>query len=251
MSIILRYILFIILAASLFTGILFADTLRGNDKTFIVQKLFKQENFKYWAKLDGSSFCSKDFNYSDSTPFSKYVGTKVNVIYLTGVDIKSCAEFIPKLADNFHFYGIQVALDLDAKFETKSVLAEDNSLKITDYLNQFKSLNSSSEWISYIVIDNVIQGLTFTERRSFQSELRDIFKKSFIGFRFTNDVSPTPDMKHPLRTSIDWNEFLPRDDDGDFVITTFPVGNFKRTSIISENIIAATDDVDGQFVEIN
>ena len=72
---------------------------------------------------------------------------------------------------------------------------------------------------------------------------------SFVGFRFQNNLRPTPENNHPIRNNVSWNEFVPKEDDGDFIITSFPVTGFKRTQVFTENI--DLQDCDGQVVEVS
>ncbi len=249
---VLRYFIFIIIGLVVIFCVLFSDVYANSERTFLFQKIFKEDNYKYWTKLDGSIFCSEPVD-TDSEykrlQIIRSISFKVDIVYLTGVDLTQCAKYLPSFTETFHYYGLLIALDLEKEFSVKKIFSENfTEIKSEEYVRKFEDYSKASEWVSYIVVDNVIDGMTYSERRSLQVHLRDIFYKSFIGFRFTNTVKPTPEQKHPYRSNVSWNDFLPRDDDGDFVIVNFPVGDFRRTFIYSEEI-TITSNIDGQFLE--
>lgn len=214
----------------------------------IIRPAIDAKSYKKWAKIDGTLFC-KDFIDNDQSPYQKLqkiVDSKVDIVYLTGVDVLSCKQYIQEISSIFHKYGLSLAMNIDSNPDIKAIKGDDLSgLNLDYYTSKLKDTNGITRFVSYLVFDDALSYFTYSERRQIQSHLRDIYTRSFIGFRFIKSVTPTLDNKNPNR-NIDWNEFLPKDDDGDFVITSIPVSGFKRTSVFTEDIML--QDRDGEVV---
>lgn len=232
---------------SLFT-LVFINSDFPTSKRSVIRPAIDTKDYKIWAKMDGREFC-KDSTANDQSPYKalgKMVDAKVDIIYLTNVDVVNCGQYIQEISNKLYNYGLALAMNIDSNTDIKAIKGEDLSgLNLDYYTKKLKDTNGVTKLVAYLVFDDALSYFTFSERRQIQSHLRDIYTQSFIGFRFTKSVTATPDNKNPNR-NIDWNEFLPRDDDGDFVITSIPVSGFKRTSVFTENLVL--QNIDGEVV---
>lgn len=249
---VIRYISFIVVITLLGFSTLFADTFFQKNASYIIQPVLRDNNYKYWTEIDGSFFCQEDSPETELVQnqlLSKIPGSKANIIYFKKVDLIQCSRYLEKIQAKIQKYRVLIAISLDIDFKS-SQLFTDNFKKFnpSEYLNKFKNYSKDTNWVSYIVVDDKDEAMTFNERREFQSGLRDNFPKSFIGFKFSSQIKPTPQMTHPMRETVAWNNFLPKDDDGDFIITDFPVDSFKRTQVFAQSPSAISPNCDGQFI---
>lgn len=249
---VIRYIGFFVAAIIIAFAVLFSDSFVDRGSSYIIQSVFKAEDYKYWKKIDGSFFCQESSEQIESLRdafLTEIQGEKVNIVYLTNVDVIQCSRYLEEIALKFQDFGVFFAIDLEKNFNSSSLFQNDFTVfNAENYISKFKDYSAAAGWISYIVVDDKSESMTFLERRQFLSLLRDVFTKSFIGFRFDNIVKPTPEMTHPLRKNTSWNQFEPKDEDGDFIISAFPVNELRRTAIYSENLAAITLGTDGQFL---
>lgn len=231
-------------------------TLIRSDKFNIVSKTIIRpaidtKEYKLWVKVDGKDFCrDKDLSINKS-PYDilgKLVDSKVDIVYLENVDILNCINYIQEISIKLHNYGLLLAMNIDLNFDVKNVLGENYSSFDSDYFTKrLDATKDAANWVSYFVFDDSKSLFTFNERRAIQSKLRAIYINSFIGFRFQNHVKPTPANTHPER-NINWEEFTPKEDDGDFIITPIAVSGFKRTQVFTENL--DLQESDGRVLEI-
>lgn len=232
-------------------SVLLADSTFFHKDKFLIRPAFKSLDYKYWSKLDAKSYCA---NEPESTSkflakVTEIAATKTNVLYLTNTDILACKDSLPGFADIAQSFGILLAMNLlESGIDSNAYFDESGTLKLSYFTDKFKDQGSISEWVSYFVFDNAMEKLTFSERQLIRVELRNIFRKSFIGFRFDPKFGPTPENTNPNRKEKQWDEFLPKDDDGDFIITTLPVKDFKRTLVFAEDRKVITELSSGEFL---
>jgi hypothetical protein len=233
---ILKSIILCFICLSLATSIL--DINGGIVKrSSLIRPALNQETTTLWARVDGNIFCQASFdNESTTSLLKKMVDSRIGIIYLVNVDIQTCSNYLQKIAEKLHQYDLLLAMNIGTDFDINQIYSNNYTVFNPDYFTtKLQDTKGVTDWVSYLVFDNALSYYTYAERREIQSRLRDIYDKSFIGFHFTMSVTPTPDNNHPIRQTA-WNQFLPDDDDGDFIITSIPVTDFKRTIVISEGI---------------
>jgi hypothetical protein len=172
-------------------------------------------------------------------------------VYVTNSDIKNCKSFIPALAFQFHKRNFDIAINMDNEFNKDIYLNEERSgYKFSEYVSTFEQDGQVDDWINYIVIDNAFDFFDYKERRELVASLRDVFKKAYIGFRYDNSILLNPISKHPQRVDRTVNDFLPKEDDGDFIITQKISFDFVRTAVIvMDPEIKGGRGIDGEFVK--
>lgn len=212
--------------------------------------------YMFWAKVSGEIVCKENVSDSDKQNFYDSLGTysqvQINVLYLTQVDIVSCAPFIPSIATKLHEKGILLAMNIDRNIDKNALLGNDlSSLKLEYFDNKLQNIKDKAldRWVSYFVVTNSLNLLTYQERRVVLLKLREFFTSSFIGFEFVDDVVPTPANTHPLRENTSWQDFLPQEDEGDFIITKIPVNGLKRTFVVADNVYST--QTDGILLDLN
>lgn len=245
MKILLQILILIALSSISFSFVAFGDINYGDN--VILRQAYRNPGYLFWTKIEGKDFCQNTDENKKSDILKTFAHARVNVVYLENVDILTCKEFIPDIATLMHENGLLLAMDIIHDIDKSLLLGEGLDSLQTGFLDEkLKDVKDIDSWVSYLIFDNKQNLLTYSERRSIQIKLRDIFSKSFIGFRFFSNVSPTPENKHPMRQNIDWSDILPKDDDGDFIITPIPVSEFRRTLIITDNVFSSNSN--GQFI---
>ena len=242
--------LLLLLNAAIVFSILFADSFSLKDQKSYIRPVFKIKDYKYWKQVEGSEFCTSNALSVSKliSEVTKVAATKTNVIYFTKTDILACKEYLPAIAEIVHDFGILIAMDLENNVDSSTYFSSNGNVNLAYFTDKFKDSGSMSEWISYFVFNNAMDRLTFEERKQIRATLRDIFPKSFIGYRFNPTFGPTPENTNPNRVEKQWQDFLPQDDDGDFIITTLPVQGFKRTLVFAENRDVLNDTCSGEFI---
>jgi hypothetical protein len=179
-----------------------------------------------------------------------YSNTKTNVVYFQNVDLLECSDYIKQIAEQFHKYNLEIAFNLETKIEREKVFNADFTVINENYFkDKFQKTVFINDWVDYIVFDDAMQFMTFDERRHSQVLLRDIFPKPYLGFRFTKAENSNPDSTHAIRSDKTMKEFLPRDDDGDFIITSISYPKLKRTMIFIEDLSLDRIGADGEFLK--
>jgi hypothetical protein len=210
-----------------------------------LEKVHNEPEYRYWLYENAIDYCSEDSIFSDSQIESKkediqnkidnLIKTKGNVIYFKNIDLINCLKNIKNIAVEFHIRGFQIAFNLENTFDYQKIYGDDFSrFDLNPVREKFKDATFVSDWVDYIVVDNAMEFMTYTERHSLYAELRTIFNKPFLGFRFTRHYDLDPDTTHPNRPDKKIADFLPKEDDGDFIITSIPVKDFKRTMVFIE-----------------
>jgi len=211
-----------------------------------VRHVYAKPNYKYWTYLDGTQFCKENKGYESLDAFSS---KKSTIIYFENVTLLECISNIKNIAYEFHKRHLEVAINLENSFEYDRFFKTGfTEFSTAYYKEKFKEADVVNDWLDYIVFDNSMEFLTYVERRRVEGELRRIFTKPFIGFRFTKNYAFDPISLHPVRKDKQVRDFMPYDGDGDFIITGFEVHNFKKTKIFNENISSKTFIGDGEFV---
>jgi hypothetical protein len=216
-----------------------------------IKPLYAKPHYKYFAHVNAVDLCNETFVSQADEKIKSIVDAldnKANVVYLDEVSVLSCKDYIQLIAEKLHAYKLEIAINLELKNEQS--LSETDNEKIKQlYQSKFKDLTPINDWVDYIVFDNAMNYLTFADRRAVQVELRKLFYKPFIGFRFTSDFNTNPESTHPNRQDKLMNEFLPKDDDGDFIIVSFALqSTFKRTKVYGENNTLKNLNLDGEFI---
>jgi hypothetical protein len=219
----------------------------------LIRQVYSQQDYRYWSKEDGKKYC-KEMGMLEQeavyTDLSRYADKKTNVIYFQNVDLIECKEFIQKIAVEFHKRNLEIAFDLEKKFEAdKFFTGKFENFDTKYYSEKFKEMGFVSDWVDYIVFNNAMEYLTYSERRTIQTTLRSIFTKPYIGFRFENGMDIEPSSVHPVRNNKFMVDFIPMDDDGDFIIINFPVDSFKRTMVFAEDKEIYRVGINGEFVD--
>jgi hypothetical protein len=230
------------------------DVNRTANTTSYIKQVYSYEGFKYWSKVDGAKICgdhTKEEEQQSFKTFDEYTNSRTNIIYLQNVDLVGCKDQIQDLAKELHKRNIALALNIEKNFDYKDAFTDESLTKVkTDYYkNKFKGFEFVNLWVDYLVFDHAMEYLTYNDRRAIQTDLRKIFDKPFIGFRFTRHIDGFPTDNHPNRQNKTLEEFLPRDDDGDFIITSIYVPAFKRTLIFVEDIQTNLATVNGEFLK--
>jgi hypothetical protein len=220
-----------------------------NSKTYIFHSIYKPTNYQYWLEIDGSVLCSEE-NSSDDTLekeiITNQVNSKVNIVYFKNVDVIRCSRYIEQIAEVFHFYGYFIAISID----NNRIFDEDEEIdeeKIVNYVKKFDAVKSISRWASYFVIENVHDYIDYEKRIVLISKLREYFTKSFIGFEFSNEDSVLVEDGEIITNDFTEN-FVPRDNDGDFLISDFNVGDFARTAVLAKSPRALSGNISGQYL---
>ncbi len=241
----------------LFNGIIFRNLYLKSFNTFensasIIRSVHSKPNYKYWTRIDGTRFCNLDslrinetFKYLEA-----FSDKKTNVLYLENVELADCLENIRTIASEFHRRNLELAINIEKQMDYKSVYSEDfTSMQPNYYREKFKNAGGVNDWVDYLVVDNAMEYMTFEDRRSVLVALRTVFPKPFIGFRFTKHFAGDPESPHQIRNNVQIKNFLPRDDDGDFIITSIKTNHLRRTTIFVEDEAMDKVGVDGEFVK--
>lgn len=224
---------------SLVFYVVYASTIWGySSNNVIIRQLYFDPSYEFWIQLDFDFEC---FDYSIEK-LDKYVNKLQNldlkgsiVVYINNFDIVNCIPNIVKIIEVLNNKNFLVALDFDHTIDLLSLY--DNNMNYNTYFFEkykIEDFNDIDLWVSYVVFSNIRNFLTINERRDVLLNLRNLFPRSKIGFKFDKDIYPTIDFKHPNRPNINWDLIKPIDDDGDFIITPWMVNNFKRTLVISD-----------------
>lgn len=251
-KLVFKVIIILILNFLVFKSLYLDEYNRMSNSRSYIRQVHSYEDFKYWSKEDGSKYCTaldtvkKEALYSG---LEKFAFEKTNVVLLTQTDLVGCKDYIRVLATEFHKRNLAVAMYLDLSTDHRVFFKENYSgINPESIQNKYKDLAFSSDWIDYIIFDKGMEYLTFNDRRSVQTELRKIFPKPFIGFRFPNNITADSNGKHPNRPDMDMSLFLPADDDGDFIVTSIKVAEFKRTLVFVEDTGVLIEKVNGIFL---
>jgi hypothetical protein len=243
-----------ILVFLIFNILLFNVTyLRHNQKGdhSIVRQALAKPEYRYWDKVDGISYCKAvgDEKTELFKSFDGFTMKKTNVVYLINTDVLSCQYNLPEIARELHMRDLELAIDLDLSLDYKLLYSEDFAqFTPANYSKRFEGAKGLNGWVDYIVVDNAMEFMTYDERRGLQSELRAVFPKPFLGFRFTKHFNFPFDTIHPNRQDKRIGEFLPKEDDGDFIITSINPELFKRTYVFIEDKDFESLQFDGEFL---
>jgi hypothetical protein len=251
-KIVAKILLCLLINLLVIKGLYLSTIEKSTGKNILIRQVYSKPGFKYWTAIDGKEVC-KSMNPDETTAFdnslNQFADTKTNVIYFQNTNLLDCIDHISTLAALYHKHGLEIAFNLEAEFEEDKVFPLNHaSFDSNYYSTKFAKAVFASDWVDYLVFDNGMKSLTFDERRSVQSVLREVFKKPFLGFRFVSDgYDLNPEANHPVREDIKMREFLPRDDDGDFMITNFKPQSLKRTMLFVESTVSDRIGVDGEF----
>jgi hypothetical protein len=225
------------------------DSTRSSNSQTYIRQVHSYEDFKYWSKENSTLFCTKRDPKSIIAALEKYAFKNTNVVLMDQTDIIRCKDNITFIAAELHKRNLALAMYVDINSNYKSLFKDNFSGIQTEFINStFKDFSFINDWVDYLVIDKGMEYLSYEERRVVQTEMRKIFTKPFIGFRFPNNIVADQNGKHPNRPDKDFSLFEPRDDDGDFIITSIQVESFKRTLIFTENPNIQVEKINGVFL---
>lgn len=254
MRVILKILVFIVFCTISFLVLIIHPNFYGSN--LILRQPFGSLRYVFWAKVNGEKVCTENISDAEKQNFYDSLGTfsqvRINVLYLTEVDIVSCAPFIQSIATKLHEKGILLAMNIDRNIDKNGLLGDDlSSVKLEYFENKLQNIKDKEldRWVSYFVVTNSMNLLTYQERRAVLLKLREFFASSFIGFEFVDNVVPTPANTHPLRENTQWQDFLPQEDEGDFIITKIPVSGLKRTFVVADNVYST--QTDGILLDLN
>jgi hypothetical protein len=230
---------------------LFINTIdRYSGKSILVKQVYSKPGYQYWSIVDGVEYCSTKENPDRYKDLPSFADKKTTVVYFKNVSLLDCIDNLKEVSTKFHNYDLEVAFPIENDFDkAKAVKADTGEIIPEYYTEKYKKALEANDYVDYIVHENAHAYFTFDERRQVQVVLRDIFKKPFIGFAFSNEYGSDPATTHPHRSDKQLAEFMPRDDDGDFIITGINVPSFKRTLVIVADQKMDKIGVDGEVLE--
>jgi len=218
----------------------------------IIKSAYSGRNYTVWERQDGLLYCtaSKDLMRAELVKFKAYADQPVSILYLENVDVFDCRDRVEEISRTLRAYNISLALNLRKSLLYQKYFDENlASIDIRAFEKDVEIVKSASTWLPYLVVDRASDLLSFEERRLMQISLRKYFPQTSIGFRFENRYQGmVHEETHPVRKHLRIKDVLPEDDDGDFMITDYPVYGITRTLYIKEGEFTVPGS-DGEFLE--
>lgn len=246
MRVVFKILLCLLVNAFILKSLFISAYDKYSGKNIYIKKVYSKPGYKYWAREDGTKYCRNEENTNKFDSLSEYSGKKTNVIFFENVNVIDCLDQIEKISIEFHKYGLEIAFPIEIDVDYAKAYV-DGVVSESYYREKYSPATSVNDWVDYIVFVDAMHFFDYNERREIQVVLRDIFKKPYLGFLFNKKYDIDPESIHPNREDKKIIDFLPKDDDGDFIITEIKVDTFRRTLVFAATDLMDTVAADGEF----